>query len=60
MLTLAISLPTKLLFLVRGSNLNVRIVVLRVVMRFNYEAFTVGYYFSTHLLIGLGNNVNWS
>ena len=54
-LTLAVPLPTKLLFLVRESNYNVSIVVLRVVMRFMKF-----YCFSAHHLIGVGNNVNWS
>ena len=54
MLTLSILLPTKLLFLVRESNQNVSILVLRVAMR--YMKF---YYFSTHHLIGVENNNIW-
>ena len=52
---LTVAIPAKLLVLVRESNYNVSVVVLRVGMRF-----IKFYYFSTHYFIGVENEVNCS
>ena len=45
---LTVAIPAKLLVVVRESNYNVSVVVLRVAMRF-----IKSYYFSTHYFIGV-------